>query len=381
MKKYCIDCGFENASEDKFCRNCGKELIELKSSEKPKTEQTIKKKPESKKLDTKAEVVEPKKEPIIKEAPKYQVSEIPPKKIMPITSKASLNDMSKKILMIASIAIILSIVAIVLAVVIQPSIDIGEETVGTNEIKNNAVTSNKVLDGSLTDADIINSGISKITANSITGDMIISNAITFSHLSNDVVASITGQVNISNNSITSEKIVNKEVKTEDLDDDCITTGKIKDGDVRSIDIAADAVGSSEIAANAVGSSEIADNSITHTDIESGAVRTAELDNDAVTYDKMKIKIKYDKKDNVYNGIQIAHGLPGIPDSVVVTPIYDPSIESGNYILHANIISVDATYFTIALMYTNTTSGTISVVPNSSPWNTIDIYWIAIFTQT
>ena len=132
------------------------------------------------------------------------------------------------VMMMVGIAIILSIVAILLAILVQPSLEVGEETVGTNEIKNNAVTSNKVLDGSLTDSDIINSGISKIAANSITGDMILADAITLAHLSDDVISSISGQVNITDDSITSEKIANKEVKTEDLDDNSITTAKIKD---------------------------------------------------------------------------------------------------------------------------------------------------------
>ena len=350
MNKNCVDCGFENKNEDVFCRNCGKKLPDQKTQEKQF------------------------KETPIQQKTGFDLKHEKPKKI-------NSDDMSKKVLVISLIAIILSFVAIVLAVVVQPSFEIGEESIGIDEIKNDAVTGNKILDGTVTDLDIINSGISRIASNSITGNMILSNAINSNHISNDVLDSISSQVVVSNNSITSDKIVNGEIKTQDIDDNSITSEKIINGEIESEDISDNAVGSSEIADDAVGSSEIDDNSITQNDIGPGAVRTSELDDDAVTYDKMNMKIRYDKSNNVYNGSQIAHGLAEPPESVVVTPIYDPSIESGNYILHANVISVDATYFTIALMYTNTTSNEIFEVPNSSPWNTIDIYWIAAYTQT
>ena len=31
MKKYCHNCGYENASKDKYCAKCGKELMEMKN--------------------------------------------------------------------------------------------------------------------------------------------------------------------------------------------------------------------------------------------------------------------------------------------------------------------------------------------------------------
>ena len=118
MKKYCIDCGFENASDDKFCRNCGKELEDLETTEKPKEEQTTKKKAEPKASEARTKIVEPKKEPIEQEKPKYHISEIPPEKITPVPPRAPAKDMSKNMMMMVGIAIILSIVAILLAILV-----------------------------------------------------------------------------------------------------------------------------------------------------------------------------------------------------------------------------------------------------------------------
>jgi hypothetical protein len=379
MKKYCIDCGFENTKEDKFCRNCGKELVDLEAVQEPKKELTTKKKPEQKISEKKTKIVEPKKETIKEEKPKYHISEIRSEKIIPTPKKESPKDMSKKMMMMVGIAIILSIVAILIAFLVQPSFEIGEQTVGTDELKNNAVTGNQVLDGSLTDLDITNSGISKIAPNSIKGDMILSDAITIAHLSDNVISSISGQVNITNNSITSEKIANKEIKTEDLDDDSITSAKIKDGEVTSGDIAADAVTSSEIEDNAVGSSEIAAGAVGSSEIASGAVDTPDIANGAVTYEKMEIKITCGLATNVQNQSTISHGLTNTPTSVIVTPVHDSSILGGGYVLYANVYNVDANSFDITLWYElEGGAGTINEVDGTAPWDTIDVYWIAMY---
>ena len=119
MKKNCINCGFENASEDKFCRNCGKELIDLKISEKP--EEKI-----PSQIKTELEPSEPKQ--IFKKIPKHEKIVKPLEKMKFTKIKKTTSDMSKKLLMIAIFAIILSIIAIIISLFIQPFAEIGEET-------------------------------------------------------------------------------------------------------------------------------------------------------------------------------------------------------------------------------------------------------------
>jgi hypothetical protein len=199
--------------------------------------------------------------------------------------------------------------------------------------------------------------------------MIQSGTIIFNHLSSDVIASIAGQVNITNNSITSNKIADGTIITADLDDDSITSEKIKDGEVTIDDIGANAVGSSEIAADAVGSSEI----------DNGAVDTPQIASDAVTYDKMAIKIRSGVETYAVNGSIISHDLDEEPTSVIVTPIHDENINGGGYALYANVYDVTSSNFKITLWYQEEGTSTLEEVDGTNPWDEIEVYWIAIYT--
>ena len=61
---------------------------------------------------------------------------------------------------------------------------------------------------------------------------------------------------LANNAVTSAKIKDGEVKTDDIAPSAIGSLRIKDNDVKAADIASDAVGADEIAKDAVGASEI-----------------------------------------------------------------------------------------------------------------------------
>ena len=334
MKKYCHNCGTENAGKGKFCIKCGTELLDMKDEGVKKIE------------------------PTVQDTGEYKTPAVQPQPVRKKQTPKVSGPSNKTVLGVAVVAIILSAAAIFLGVFMKPAITVGAGDVGSNELANSSVTGSKVADGTLTDADISNNGISKIADNAITSNQIANNTIMLQDLSNDVADSITGAANITNNSITTDKILNGTIITNDLADDAITSGKIKDGEVKSSDIGTDAVGSSEIAA--------------------GAVDTSELASDAVTYDKMEIKIRYGKATGVYNGSSINHNLgSNTPDSVVVTPIYDPSFGSGNATIHANIISVGSTSFTIAL-WVEYEGNPGSLTPVTSG-NTVDVYWIAIYT--
>jgi hypothetical protein len=216
------------------------------------------------------------------------------------------------------------------------------------------------MDGTITDQDISTTGISRIEDNAVKGNQINNGSINFDHLTTDVLDLITGEANISDNSITSEKILNGTIATSDLDDDSVTSAKIKDGEVKSSDIDTDAVGNAEIA--------------------SGAVRSDEIDTNAVTFSKMAIKIKCGLEEDVVDGDTINHNLNTIPTSIVVTPVYNASIEAGTAVIHANIYNVDSNSFDVALWFEVQGAPPSQLTRVSAP-NFVDIYWIAIYSPS
>jgi hypothetical protein len=331
MKKYCKSCGFENASEDKFCVNCGAKLEEIK-------QQPVKK-----------------VEPVVSH----------PKTPVPKTSKTPMP-MNKIFLVLTIIALILAVVAIVVALVITPGGTPSAGSVTSNELANDAVTSGKILDGTIADDDISSLGISKITADSIISSMIQDNTITYDDLTNDVVDSITGAVNISNNSITTDKIKNGTIQTVDLDDDCVTSAKI----------ASDAIGATKIAAGSVGASEIATDGVTSSEIAADAVGTTEIANDAVTYAKMAMKIKYGQAANVVNGSSVSHSIGSTPAAVVVTPEFDSSVASANYSIIANVYDLGPNTFKVTLYIQLDGDSALQEIDGTT-WSAVDLFWIAI----
>jgi len=315
MAKFCHNCGFENAGKDKFCSKCGAPLLEIEEKNKKYIE------------------------PVAQDIGDYRKSAVQQDKKKPPLRFQRTSE--KMIFGLIVIAIVLSVVAISAALLVKPNL--GANSITTTELSDSSVTSNKIDNGTITDADISSNGISKISFNAITSNHIANNSILLIDLSPDLIDSITGLNVIANNSITGEKIANETIT------------------------------SFNIATGGVGSSEIEDNSITANDIAAGAVGTSELGNNQVTYDKMAIKIRYGKAQGVSNSSSIAHNLGSTPTSVIVTPIYDSSLGSGNATIIANVISVDSTYFYITLYYQNPGS---PLAPVSSG-NPVDVYWIAI----
>lgn len=323
MNKICQNCDFENAGKDKFCRKCGTKLDDIKQPVEEKVEHI----------------------------------NLTSRKISLFKENSKISN--KMVLGIAIIAFIISIAAISSALLITPT-SLSAAAVGTDELADNSVTGQKVADGTITDADINTLGISRIKAKSVTGEQIFNNTIALIHLTNDLVDTITGAVDIANDSITSEKIKNGTIITNDLADSSITSEKILDGTINSSDIATNAVTSSEIA--------------------SGAVGTSELTNSAVTYEKMKIKIKYGYEENAYHGKTITHNLGEVPTSIIVTPRYNSSLPTNATII-ANVYSVGSNTFRVALSVCyEDVSGTTTISKiDGSTWGGEQIDWIVIRT--
>ena len=309
MEKYCKKCGIKLKKDVKFCTSCGFKVEEKKKEQEPKEIPTI---------------------------------------IPPISeTQGQTKPVDKIMIPVILVALILSIAAIIMPFAIGGA-DVSEGSIDTEALANNSVTSGKIVDGSITDNDIILSGISNIAESSIDGNHIIDNVIGFKHLTSDLKDNITGINEIADGSITSEKIADLTIETEDIKNDSITSAKI----------ATDAVDSSEIKEGAVRSSEIANGAITSDDIGDGEV----------TFDKMEIKIRFGTA-SISNNETINHNLGITPSSVVVTPKFDDS----NYVIHANIVSITSTQFTIGLW--KETFGSNPEI--SEITSDVTIYWIAM----
>ena len=259
---------------------------------------------------------------------------------------------------LAIIALLVSIVAISSAVFIKPEAEIGVDSIGSRELQADSVSSSNIANGTITDEDIDDRGISKIA----------NGAITMDDLSSVVTTAITGTAEIAKYSITSENIANETITTGNLANDSVTSEKIADGAVNSSDIATDAVGSEEIANNSIG--------------------TLEIENDAVTYNDMAIKIKCGLAEDVVHGTTLYHTLPGTPTSVVVTPVYNRNLEGGTVVIHANVYNVTSNSFDIALWFEieypwpNTPIRLEKVDGGAGdPVQSVDVYWIAIYDSS
>ena len=89
-------------------------------------------------------------------------------------------------------------------------------------------------------------------------------------------------VGISDDIVTSAKIVDASIATADIADDAITSAKIADDAVTSAKIADDAITTALIADDAVATASIADDAITSALIADDAVTSAKIADDAIT---------------------------------------------------------------------------------------------------
>lgn len=328
MKRYCQNCGFENAGKDTFCMNCGAKLSDLKIESREPVKHIA---PQS------SEIIN---EPIVQPTEKRFVK----------SGKIVLTS-SKTITSLAAVAIALSIVAIIFSIFVSPAITLGSGSVDQQKLADNSVIGSKIVDGTITNSDIVASGISRIADNAIGSDQIIGSSILMNDLNQSTIDNLTGLNVIVNDSITGDKIANFSITGNDLANNSITSQKIVDGTITSSDIGTDAVGSDEIADN------------------------------SVSYSDMAIKIKCGIATNVINGSTITHNLGHTPTSVVVTPIYEPGVENGTYFIHANIEynSLDSDSFDICLWFEVIGLPSWSGVIDGVTWPPVDVYWIAIYS--
>ncbi len=185
--------------------------------------------------------------------------------------------------MLPYLAILLSIVAISAAVVVQPDTEIksgsidskklAQNSVTLNKLADDAVTSENIVDGTITDKDINNTGISKIKDFSINTNHLTQTVLDLLYLN------VSG---IDNNSITSQKIKDYTIVNDDIANSTISGEKIFDNTITEDDIGSDAIGNDELQDDSVGEDNIQDDGINSDHIQDGAVDTEDIAENAVT---------------------------------------------------------------------------------------------------
>lgn len=177
---------------------------------------------------------------------------------------------------IAVVALVLSVGALGAAFLMNPESSIGAGSIDTDHLSDDAVTSSKVLDGTLTDDDVSTEGLSKIADDAIGSDHIGAAQILLAHLSSEVLSEMSGVVDLLNNSITGDKIADGTITGADLAINLINSASIIDLSVQTSDLADDAVTTSKIADETITADDVLD----HTQILSFCANALNYDDDA-----------------------------------------------------------------------------------------------------
>jgi hypothetical protein len=171
-------------------------------------------------------------------------------------------------------------------------------TVGTDSITDSAITSGKIADGAIVNADINASAaiaLSKLATGSLPTAITVASA--------NLVDGTIVEADLADGAVTSVKIADGTIVNADINasaaialtklaDGALPTGvtvasaNLVDLTIDTADIKDDAITAAKIAANAVGSSEIATGAVGADEIATGAVGTDEIADNAVTNAKL-----------------------------------------------------------------------------------------------
>jgi hypothetical protein len=253
--------------------------------------------------------------------------------------------MKVKVMPIASMALIISIVAIIGVVVLRPALALEAGSVGTEEMADNSVTSGKIADGTIVDADISTYGISRIA----------DNAITLGMLTEETRITLE---NIGENEVTSVNILNGTIETEDIKNSAVTSAKLADYIevenlhattlVSTVDLTA--TGTVNLGTDAIQTAEIQDNQITSPKIAADTIEAADVKENAIGYSELRLKIRSGGSDVGTPSSQIKHNLSR-PDNTGITVVAVP-VPPTPVVSHVRIESITGTDFTVAI-YDNT----------------------------
>jgi hypothetical protein len=140
-------------------------------------------------------------------------------------------------------------VALIALVVATTGTTYAAVRIGTKQIKDNAITSSKIRNGTVKNIDLARNSVvtAKIVASAVTGLQIRDGSV--------------GNADLGNDSVSTTRIRGGAVGNSDLANDAVTTSKLRAG----------AVGTTDIADASVTGAKIADSSITAADIKDGEV--------------------------------------------------------------------------------------------------------------
>ena len=173
---------------------------------------------------------------------------------------------SRRWLRMPSPAMIVAFIALFVALggTSYAAIKLPANSVGTTQIKKDAVIGSKVKNGSLTGADLANGSLAggKLADGTVTGTQIQDGAVTPAKLADGAV--------------TAAKFADGAVTAAKLADGAVTAGKLADG----------AVAAANLADAAVAAAKIQDGAVTAAKLAAGAVGAAALASGAVTPDKL-----------------------------------------------------------------------------------------------
>jgi hypothetical protein len=155
---------------------------------------------------------------------------------------------------------------------------------GTLTIASNAVTGDKILNGTVSFADMaINSiGAQNIIDGSVTTPDLQSGSVTNDKIFDNAVS----EIKISNNAVTSAKIVDGTIVAGDIANNTITGAKIAPLTIGNSNLAVQSVNSSIIADLGVGTVDLADNAVTSAKIADFTIQTNDILAGAIDNDKL-----------------------------------------------------------------------------------------------
>ena len=191
---------------------------------------------------------------------------------------------------------------------------------GTLDLKDGAVTTDKIADGSITEEKMeslknIQADEVTITMNESASDFTFSvkdGGISSNKLANNSVYEqhiFDGAVTedkLATQSVGTSKIANQAVTTTKIANKAVTTDKIEDGAIGATQIENQAIRSQHLNAYAVETNAINTGAVTTQKIADSAVRTAKIENGAVTHEKLgsttRIVVPFtDSSNNDLNG--------------------------------------------------------------------------------
>lgn len=187
--------------------------------------------------------------------------------------------------------------------------DLDAGVITSTDLADNAVTNTKIADNAVTTVKINNSAVtgSKIAPATVTySDIqnldalsVLGNPTNVSGVSSSIAAVTEGHVlrlvgttlgfgtvttaGLTNNSVTSDKINDGTIATIDLADLAVTTAKINNNAVTGAQINDGAVGTLDLADLAVTTAKINNNAVTSAQINDGSVSNADLTNSSISF--------------------------------------------------------------------------------------------------